>query len=338
MGLFDNYADHTHFTSAKEFLNFIRRSHDFWWNGNHCPWVFRGQWDADWPLQPAAFRPSRTNQLRPLFKRVYERMTQTGGWGGDDTLLTILRLQFFTEIEALTQFADLARDIGMPVPRGQASILKGDISRLESGRSPSLPRENNYYDHYCPDVRLMPIAQHHGVPTRFLDFSTNPILATYFAVGLPFRPKQTKSSTHIALHAFNTGSWLLKDFLKNLVVVDGIDGITESDDFIRSQGGQFVFIKHAADYYKETAAWPSVESVLAIESARIEANPDELKRFNLLETREPTSLLTRKITLPVCEVPSLLKTLEREGASLAHLMPTLDNVARTVIHRWNHYV
>src|SRR5207245_370258 len=111
----------------------------------------------------------------------------------------------------------------------------------------------------------------------------------------------------------------------------------ESEDFIRSQGGQFVFIKQATDYYAESAAWPAIEDVLAIESMRIESNPGDLRRFRLLDGRHPAAHLTRKITLPVSEVPTLLQTLEREGTSLAHLMPTLDNVARTVIHRWNRY-
>lgn len=342
MSLFDEFIENVHFKKANEFLEFIRRSHDFWWVDDHCPWIFRGQWNANWKLQPAAFRPMACNELQPLYQRIRNKITSSPRWSPSSELDCENRLQFFTEIEALTQFADLARDIGLPLPRGQAHILNGDWSGLDFDRRPSLPREDRWHDQWCPDVRLMPIAQHHGVPTRLLDFSTDPILATYFAIGMQFRPSDAPKTTRIALHAFNTDSWLLKEFLSCLVVVDGIDGITETDDFISSQGGQFVFIKRAVDFHEVPGRWPAIEDVIRIQSKRIMAAAnDEVtnqhRRFQIQRGKAKKSFLLRKMTLPVRQVPSLLRTLEREGTSLAHLMPTLDNVARTVMHRWKQY-
>jgi hypothetical protein len=39
-------------------------------------------------------------------------------------------------------------------------------------------------------------------------------------------------------------------------------------------------------------------------------------------------------TLDALHVPDLLKLLDREGVNAALLMPTMDNVAKTVLARW----
>src|SRR5258708_24607704 len=42
--------------SAVEFLDVLRRSNPYWWEGEHSPWVFRGHADENWPLLPSAWR------------------------------------------------------------------------------------------------------------------------------------------------------------------------------------------------------------------------------------------------------------------------------------------
>ena|SRR6266446_1551327 len=46
-----------HFESAEDLLRALGRL-DSRWSPNPTNWVFRGQGDADWKLQPRAFRPS----------------------------------------------------------------------------------------------------------------------------------------------------------------------------------------------------------------------------------------------------------------------------------------
>ncbi len=44
------------FEDADEFLAALRRSNSHWWEGEGCPWVFRGHGHHDWELLPSAWR------------------------------------------------------------------------------------------------------------------------------------------------------------------------------------------------------------------------------------------------------------------------------------------
>lgn len=84
-------------------------------------WIFRGQADARWHLQPSIGRPDKTG---PTGYRLEDEM------------------KFFEEFRAEAQ---------------------------------------RFHSEITTNLELLALAQHHGLPTRLLDWSTNPLVAAWFA-------------------------------------------------------------------------------------------------------------------------------------------------------------
>lgn len=140
-------------------------------NDPQSGWVFRGQADASWPLTPALARgPIQLEweellQVLALHIQRFEQARAAGVGRNDDRFDASFRQGPIRYAYVL----DLLK-------RRQASIEQTVLRAFKHHAAPLLQRSPEN------DWEWLAIGRHHGLHTRLLDFSLNPLAACYFAV------------------------------------------------------------------------------------------------------------------------------------------------------------
>lgn len=267
------------FDRAADFLAALSPASDHW---GHDPseWIFRGQANAEWPLRPKAARGAGA--------------FIDFGINGDTDDVFARKGMVEQALEAFRKGLDRS---GIPIPAEPPEIDR--VSKMSSSVEPNLEV-----------FPLMALAQHHGLPTLFLDWSRLAYVAAYFAAAGALDPVTTGLSTHLAVWALRI---VIDDKRMSWSDLRLYQAPGATNPYLRAQHGLFTILDS--------------EKVSSIEEHVAHTPQDSRWQFEL-----------RRLTLPVHEAGRLLRLLSFHGIDGASMFPGADGVVRAMRERKFHVV
>jgi hypothetical protein len=289
----------THCDEAEDLLSALRGSNDQLWDGIPEHWVFRGHAEATWDLLPSALRAKSGLTHHPNRPR-----------GPYSTA----REQLEREALVVFQFAEMANRRGLPVPGGWTAARRELSGHADSANT--FPPANLW--------DLFALAQHHGVPTRLLDWSRAPLTAAYFAAhgaAQMMNDGVRKEGQKLGIWALNTTA-LWNGSASESEAVHLIDPPRFGNRNLIAQDGVFTLHRHAC----APDASPLCESLDTV-----------VTRLHLANGSSGIGQASiRLLTLPARKARKVLARLESEQINASTLFPGYGGVVRALAEQLSH--
>jgi hypothetical protein len=247
--------------------------------------IFRGHANAKWSLEPSLLR----NGEHCVYQSLPGLRTEQDSVN-----------QIFMEIHSLNTFARYCDEAGLRIPGDSEQFRREWLHPPKQMESFMLRRKLWPSSEYFP---IMALAQHHGVPTRLLDWSKSSYVAAYFAAAGALRPGGLERLAVWALNVESVDFWKLKHV--EIVKVPGSNNAN-----LAAQRGLFTILRQ--EYVGRGQPFTGTH--------RVEEYVASTARDHLV-----------RITLPVSEAPKVIDLCERNGITGAALFPDFYGAAKATL-------